>query len=58
MHIATQMTTLSAQRNQGLVEIALARKSHQMQMDLIARIDEVARAAPPPGQGRLVDKSA
>ena len=58
MDIATQMTMLSAQRMQGLVEIAVASKNHQMQMDFIAMIAEVARAVPPPGQGRLVDKSA
>ncbi|MGV3651939.1 MAG: hypothetical protein ACO1OK_10970 [Devosia sp.] len=58
MEIATQMAMLSAQRTQGLVEIAVAKKSHQMQMDFIAMIDDVARAAPPPGQGTQVDKSA
>lgn len=58
MDIAAQMATMSAARTQGQVGIAVARKSHEMQMDFIAMIDAVVKAAPPPGQGMQVDKSA
>jgi hypothetical protein len=36
----------------------IVRKTHEMQMQLIDRLSEVARAVPPPGQGRLVDRLA
>jgi hypothetical protein len=58
MDIATQMAMLSAARTQGQAGIAVAKKSHEMQMDFIAMIDAVVRTAPPPGQGTQVDKSA
>jgi hypothetical protein len=38
--------------------IAIVKKSHEMDMALVQMIDETARAAPPPGQGRIVDKTA
>ena len=52
------MVNMLATRNQGLVNIAVMKKSHEMQMDLINMLSEVARSAPPPGQGTRVDKSA
>ncbi len=38
--------------------IAIVKKNHEMQMALVQMIDETARAAPPPGQGKVVDKVA
>lgn len=58
MDIAATMVNLQATRTQGLVEIAVLKKSHEMQMNLINMLSEVARSAPPPGQGTRVDKSA
>jgi len=58
MDVAETMINLQAVRTQSLVQIAVMRKSHQMQMDLINMLSEVARSAPPPGQGTRVDKSA
>ena len=40
------------------IAIAVTKKAHEMQMQLIQMVDETARAAPPPGQGRHVDKVA
>jgi len=58
MDVAETMINLQAVRTQSLVQIAVMKKSHQMQMDLINMLSEVARSAPPPGQGTRVDKSA
>jgi hypothetical protein len=58
MDVAATMVNLLATRTQTLVEIALMKKSHEMQMELIDMLSEVARSAPPPGQGARVDKSA
>lgn len=56
--LVVQMTTMLAARTQGLAQIAIMKRQHQMEMDLIAMLSEVARAAPPPGQGRLIDRAA
>lgn len=58
MDVATTMVNMLAARNQGLANIAIMKKSHEMQMDLINMLSEVARSAPPPGQGTKVDKTA
>ena len=43
---------------QQSAQLAILKKSHDMQAALVQMIDEVARAAPPPGQGRVVDRTA
>lgn len=58
MDVATTMVNMLAARNQGLANIAIMKKSHEMQMDLINMLSEVTRSAPPPGQGTKVDKTA
>ena len=58
MDVAETMINLQAARTQSLVQIAVLKKSHEMQMDLINMLSEVARSAPPPGQGTRVDKNA
>ena len=52
------MVNMKATQAQSLVQFAVIKKSHEMQMDLINMLSEVARSAPPPGQGTRVDKSA
>jgi hypothetical protein len=47
----------SAQTQQSAM-IAIVKKNHEMDMALANMIDQVARSAPPPGQGRVVDKVA
>jgi hypothetical protein len=43
---------------QSSIATAMVKKGHEMDMALAQMIDQVARSAPPPGQGRLVDKVA
>ncbi len=58
MEIATHLATMSAAKTQGQAQMAIVRKQHEMEMSLIAMIDEAVRSAPPPGQGTQVDKTA
>jgi hypothetical protein len=39
-------------------QLAIVKKNHDMEQALIQMVDEVARAVPPPGQGKSVDKLA
>jgi hypothetical protein len=55
---AATMVSMLAARTQQLTQIAVIKEQHQMQMDLIARLAEVARSAPPPGTGTVVDRTA
>lgn len=55
---AALMVAMMSARTQQLTQIAVVKKQHDMQMDLIARLAEVARAAPPPGTGNVVDRTA
>lgn len=43
---------------QQTVALAIVKKNHEMEQMLIQMVDQVARSAPPPGQGRVVDKVA
>ncbi|HEY9009995.1 MAG TPA: hypothetical protein VIN06_03160 [Devosia sp.] len=58
MDLATQMRALQGARTQVSAQIAIVKKNHEMEMTLVNMIDQVARAAPPPGQGTKVDKLA
>jgi Putative motility protein len=58
MDVAEMMVNMRATQTQSLVQFAVVKKSHEMQMDLINMLSEVARSAPPLGQGTRVDKSA
>lgn len=53
-----QMTSLMSWRTQQLSQIKMLKAEHQMEMDMIARFGEAVRAAPAPGTGTRVDKSA
>lgn len=43
---------------QQSMQLAMVKKAHEMQMALAQMVAEVARSAPPPGQGTVVDKLA
>ena len=58
MDLATQMTALQGARTLFSAQIAIVKKNHEMEMALVNMVDQVARAAPPPGQGTKVDKLA
>jgi hypothetical protein len=50
---------MRAQQTQQLVQIALMKKSHEMEMGLINMLDQATRSAPAPqGHGLVVDKRA
>lgn len=51
------MAARTAQTQQS-AQVAIVKKSHEMEMALVKMVDEVARSAPPPGQGSRVDKVA
>ena len=43
---------------QGAIALAVLKKTHEMEMQLVNMVDQQVRAAPPPGQGAKVDKIA
>lgn len=43
---------------QNTIQLAVLKKSHEMEMSLLSMIDQQVRAAPPAGQGTRVDKLA
>jgi hypothetical protein len=43
---------------QSAISLAVLKKNHEMDMQLINMIDQQVRAAPPAGQGTKVDKIA
>ena len=55
---AAMMVGLMAAQTQQLTQIAVVKKQHEMEMDLISRLAEVAKAAPPPGTGTVLDRTA
>ena len=57
--LQTQMVALQGARTQFSAQVAVVKKTHEMDMAAIAMVDSVARSAPPPpGQGTRVDKTA
>ncbi len=56
--LAMQMITMNTVQTQNSVQLAVLKKSHEMQTDLLETLMQTARSAPPPGQGLKVDKLA
>jgi hypothetical protein len=56
--LATNLLTARTSMTQQSVQIAVVKKAHDMQMDLINTLMQTALSAPPPGQGTRVDKQA
>lgn len=56
--LSTQMTALQGARTQFSAQTSMVKKNHEMDLALIQMVDQVARSAPPPGQGTKVDKIA
>jgi hypothetical protein len=56
--LATQMVTTRAAQTQSSVQLAVFKKTHDMQTDLLETLMASALSAPPPGQGLKVDKQA
>lgn len=59
MDAIAQLLAMKTAGTQQLAQIAVMRRAHQMDMQLLTMIDEVTSKAPAPaGQGRVVDKRA
>jgi iron-sulfur cluster repair protein YtfE (RIC family) len=59
MDMATQLIAMKQAGGRQLAQIAVLRKQHQMQQQLLDMIDEVTSKAPAPsGTGRVVDRHA
>jgi hypothetical protein len=56
--LSTQMVALRGASTHFSAQVAIVKKNHEMEMAVVEMVDQVARAAPPPGQGLKVDKVA
>ncbi|MDC9826454.1 hypothetical protein PRN20_22180 [Devosia sp. ZB163] len=58
LDLTSQLLAARTAGTHHAISIAVLKKSHEMEMSLIQMVDQVARSAPPPGQGTKVDKLA
>ena len=59
MEIAAQLVAMRMAGTQQAAQMAMLKKSHEMEMSLVNMIAEVAKSAPAPsGQGLVVDNRA
>ncbi|MCB1517315.1 MAG: hypothetical protein KDJ19_06845 [Hyphomicrobiaceae bacterium] len=59
MNLVTNVLATRQAATQQVAQFKIIKKQHDMQMDLINMLAEVAKSAPvPSGQGTIVDKSA
>lgn len=56
--LTMQVMAMNSSKLQNSVQIAVFKKTHDMQTDLLETLMQSALAAPPPGQGGNVDKLA
>jgi len=56
--LASQLTAAQSSQTRFSAQVAIVKKNHEMDLALVQMVDEVARSAPPPGQGTKVDKLA
>ena len=56
--LSMQMLAMNTMATQNSVQIAVFKKAHEMQSDLLNSLMQTALSAPPPGQGLKVDKQA
>ena len=56
--LSMQMLAMNTMATQNSVQIAVLKKSHEMQSDLLNTLMQTALSVPPPGQGVKVDKQA
>lgn len=56
--LAASLMTARTAQTQHSVELAVLKKTHDMQTELLELLLQPAQAALPPGQGTKVDKSA
>lgn len=57
--LSMQMMQMNSAKLQNSMQIAVFKKAHDMQADLMNTLIQVSQSAPPPpGQGTRVDKTA
>ena len=56
--LSMQMLQMNSAKLQNSMQIAVFKKAHEMQTDLVNTLIQVSQSAPPPGQGMRVDKTA
>ncbi|WP_240230947.1 putative motility protein [Devosia lacusdianchii] len=56
--LSMQMVAMNTMATQNSIQIAVFKKAHEMQADLLNNLMQTALSAPPPGQGLKVDKQA
>lgn len=56
--LAMQMVTMQTAATRGSVQMAVLKKTHDLEATLLNTLLQSAPAAPPPGQGLKVDKQA
>ena len=56
--LSTQIMQMNSSKLQNSMQIAVLKKAHEMQQDLVNTLIQVSQSAPPPGQGLRVDKTA
>lgn len=56
--LSMQMLQMNSAKLQNSMQIAVFKKAHEMQTDLVNTLIQVSQSAPPPGQGTRVDKTA
>ena len=56
--LSMQMMQMNSAKLQNSMQIAVFKKAHEMQTDLLETLMQTALSAPPPGQGVKVDKLA
>ena len=56
--LAMSMVAMRSNATQNSVQIAVFKKAHEMQTQLLETLMQTALSAPPPGQGLKLDKVA
>ena len=56
--LSTQIMQMNSTKLQNSMQIAVFKKAHEMQTDLLETLMQTALSAPPPGQGVKVDRLA
>lgn len=56
--LSMQMMAMNSSKLQNSVQIAVFKKAHDMQSELLTNLMQSALSTPPPGQGTRIDKLA
>ncbi len=56
--LSMQMLTMNSAKLQSSMQIAVFKKAHEMQAELLDTLMQSALSPPPPGQGIRIDKLA